>query len=125
MATIEVWDLWYPQAASTGLPFARGRLNATDVLLVHSAPDVLTATVRADSGELIAHSQDLSRTARTPIARLTRDGNHIQRQDIWPTSQDIGRPVLLPGGEVGILKGWWNPPDGSEWRWQVEFYNHL
>ncbi len=125
MATIEVWDLWYPHAASTGLPFARGRLNATDILLVHSAPDYLTATVRADSGELIAHGQDLSRTAKTPIARLTRDGNHIQRQDIWPTSQDIGRPVLLPGGEVGILKGWWNASDGSEWRWQVEFYNHL
>jgi hypothetical protein len=31
--------------------------------------------------------------------------------------------VVLPGGEVGILLAWWNAEDGSEWRWQVEFYN--
>jgi hypothetical protein len=32
---------------------------------------------------------------------------------------------MLPGGEVGILKSWWNAPDHKEWRWQVEFYNSL
>jgi hypothetical protein len=32
--------------------------------------------------------------------------------------------VILPGGEVGTLIRWWNTEDGSEWRWQVEFYNH-
>jgi hypothetical protein len=32
--------------------------------------------------------------------------------------------VLLPGGEVGILKQWWNAEDESAWRWQVEFSNH-
>ena len=32
-------------------------------------------------------------------------------------------PVLLPGGEVGILLSWWNAAGESEWRWQVEFYN--
>ena len=34
----QVWDLWYPDAAAQGLPFARGRLDSTDVLLVHAAP---------------------------------------------------------------------------------------
>lgn len=34
----ETWDLWYPGAAATGLAFARGRLDPTDVLWVHSAP---------------------------------------------------------------------------------------
>ena len=28
---METWDLWYPGAAATGLPFARGRLDPTDV----------------------------------------------------------------------------------------------
>ena len=32
-------------------------------------------------------------------------------------------PVLLPGGEVGVLLSWRNAADESEWRWQVEFYN--
>ena len=40
--TTEEWNLWYPKAAATGLPFARGRVAGTDVLLVHAAPPVLT-----------------------------------------------------------------------------------
>jgi len=30
-----LWDLWHPDAGATGVPFARGRLNPTDVLWVH------------------------------------------------------------------------------------------
>jgi hypothetical protein len=45
----QVWDLWYPNAAATGLPFARGRLDATDVLLVHAAPETLDVWVRSDA----------------------------------------------------------------------------
>ena len=37
---------------------------------------------------------------------------------------DLGRLVILPGGEAGILKSWWHADDHSEWRWQLEFYNH-
>ena len=36
-----------------------------------------------------------------------------------------GALVILPGGEVGTLVAWWNAADGSEWRWRVEFYNHV
>ncbi|NJN94340.1 MAG: hypothetical protein HC875_09740 [Anaerolineales bacterium] len=78
------------------MPFARGRLDATDVLLVHA----------------------------WPMARLTRRGEQVEREDCWPTEADIGRPVILPGGEVGLLRSWWHAADGSEWRWSVEFYNH-
>ena len=35
---IEIWDLWFPEAAAQGLPFARGRLQATSVLLVMRRP---------------------------------------------------------------------------------------
>jgi hypothetical protein len=55
---------------------------------------------------------------------LTLDGEHITREDLWPTQNNIGQLVILPGGEVGKLISWWNADDGSEWRWQVEFYNH-
>jgi hypothetical protein len=80
--------------------------------------------IRSAQGRRLAYGQDLARTADRPIARLSRHGQRIQRQDCWPTEADLGLPVLLPGGEVGILKEWWNAADGREWRWQVEFYNH-
>jgi hypothetical protein len=120
----QIWDLWYPHAASQGLSFARGRLDATDVLLVHAAPESLDVAVRDDDGRLLAKGKGLARTTERPMARLTVRDGQIAREDLWPEEIDVGRPVILPGGEVGILLGWWNAPDGSEWRWQVEFYNH-
>lgn len=118
------WDLWYPKAGATGIPFARGRLAPTPVLLVHAAPPVLTVTVRDAEGHVVAAAQDLEATGETPIARLRVDYQAISREDIWPGELDLETPVLLPGGEVGILKAWWNAPDRSEWRWQIELYNH-
>src|SRR5687768_18413169 len=101
---IEIWDLWYPNAGAQGLPFARGRLDATAVLLVHAAPETLDVEVRADGGEVLARGRDLRRTADRPIARLSRGGDRIERRDLWPAEEDLGRPVILPGGEVGLLK---------------------
>lgn len=121
---IEIWDLWYPEAAAQGLAFARGRLEAASVLLVHAPPPLLRVEVRDDEGQRLAFGDNLSRTADRPMARLTRTGSAISRIDLWPEKQDLGLPVILPGGEVGILRSWSNADDGSEWRWQVEFYNH-
>jgi hypothetical protein len=123
MADTETWDLWYPNAASQGLSFARGRLDRHDVVLVHAAPDTLRVEVRDDAGNLRAFGDGLEQTVDRPMARLTRDGRAISRIDLWPEPSDVGRPVILPGGEVGILQSWWNAPDGTEWRWTVEFYN--
>ena len=121
---IEIWDLWFPEAAAQGLAFARGRLRATDVLLVHAAPAILRVEVRHDDGGLIARGDDLRRTGETPIARLRRRDRRIDREDIWPGEVEIGTPVILAGGEVGILAAWWNSDDRQEWRWSIELYNH-
>lgn len=120
----EIWDLWFPNAAAQGLPFARGRLDATETLLVHAAPETLRVEVYDDDGNRLAFGDGLKRTADRPITRLIRNGAAITRVDLWPEEDDVGRPVILPGGEVGILKSWWNAEDGSEWRWTVELYNH-
>ena len=85
---------------------------------------MLTIEVRNDSGQRLAYAKDLAQTADRPMARLTIQGEQITREDLWPTQEDIGRPVILPGGEVGPLVSWWNAQDGSEWGWQVEFHNH-
>jgi hypothetical protein len=104
---------------------ARGALDHTDILLVHAAPDFVTVEVRDVSGRRLAIGKDLQRTLQSPVCRLTRNGDSISREDIWPVETDHGLPILLPGGEVGILKSWWNAPDRKEWRWQIELYNSI
>ncbi len=121
--SLQIWDLWVPQAGSTGVSFARGRLAAADALFVHAPPPSLTVEIRSESGRRLAYGQDLAQTADRPMALLTRQGDRVTREDRWPTQADLGILVLLPGGEVGVLVQWWNAQDGSEWRWQVEFYN--
>ncbi len=121
---LQIWDLWYPQAGATGVAFARGRIQSTKALLVHAPPPMLTVEVRSESGKRLAYTQDLAQTADRPMARLTLERDTITREDLWPVQGDLEQLVILPGGEVGKLISWWNAEDGSEWRWQVEFYNH-
>jgi hypothetical protein len=120
---IQIWELWVPKVAAAGLSFSRSRIDAFDVVLVHAAPEKLTVFVRGEDGSLLSQGEDLQATADTPMARLRCTGSKVEREDIWPGEEDIGRVVLLPGGEAGILLDWWNAEDQSEWKWQVEFYN--
>ncbi len=121
---MEIWDIWYPDAGAQGLSFSRSRIEYTDRVWVHAAPHTLRIEVRSDDGARLAFGDQLRRQgAYFPMTFLTRDGSHITREDRWPKASDLGIPVLLPGGEAGILKAWWNDDDGQEWRWSVEFYN--
>ena len=121
---LETWDLWFPGAGATGLPFARGRVDPATVMWVHAAPQRLEVTVRDDDGLVVAHSGSLRREGEyLPLTRLERVGAEIRREDRWPRENDLGALVILPGGEVGTLLEWWNADDGLEWRWRVEFYN--
>jgi hypothetical protein len=124
MTASETWDLWYPKAGATGISFGRGRSDAgAEIMLVHAPPEQLSVFVRGEDGRLLAKGEDLAATDDTPMARLTRRDGTITREDIWPDAADLGRLVLLPGGEVGVLKQWWHAPDHGEWRWQIELYN--
>jgi len=126
--SLETWDLWYPGPGATGLPFARSRINARDAgnrLLVHAAPPKLQVTVLDAAGTLLASGHGLERHQPGPMSYLVRHGAVITLEDGWPTDEDVGRVVILPGGEAGILKSWWNADDRKEWRWQLEFYNQI
>ncbi len=118
------WEIYYPEAAATGIEIARARIAPTGAVWLHAAPSVLTVTVREGDDRVIARGQPLARTGPyLPMTRLERHGDTITREDRWPTDADLGAVVILPGGEAGILKSWWNAGDGSEWRWVVEFSN--
>ena len=120
---IEIWDLWFPDAASQGLLFARGRLQATDTLLAHAAPANLRVEVMDDAGKLLARGTNLRRSAQSPITQLRRRDGRVEREDIWPSKHEIGLPVILAGGEVGILTAWWNDSERQAWRWSIELFN--
>jgi hypothetical protein len=124
----ELWDLWVPHVGATGLSFARSRVDAAvagDRVLVHAAPSVLDVTVRGEDGATRAEGSTLERGAPGPMSFLVRRGDRITLEDGWPSDDDLGRLVILPGGEAGILRAWWHAEDHSAWRWQVEFSNHV
>lgn len=122
---LEYWAVWYPKAGSTGMLAARGALESTERLLYHAAPPVLTVEVYNGKGDRIAYGQDLEKTDDSPMCLLERDGDGVKRTDIWPTEAHHELPVLLPGGEVGVLKSWWHAEDKKEWRWNIELYNSI
>jgi len=124
MTTPQTWELYYPEAAATGVEIARSRVDPTDVVWLHAAPPLLAVTVREGDDRVIARGEPLTREGPyMPMTRLERRGGLVTRTDRWPTDADLGAVVILPGGEAGILKSWWNASDGSEWRWAVEFFN--
>jgi hypothetical protein len=123
----QFWTVRYPFAASTGIEFARGRLAPTEMLLVHAAPDAISVDVHdAETSALVASGTDLLRRgSATPMTRLVLVGSAIRRDDVWPADSDLGTPVLLAGGEVGILESWWNAEDLRSWEWTLRLRNAI
>lgn len=125
MAEMHTWEIWYPEAAATGLLVARGRLDRTATLWLHAAPPSLAVVVRDADDRPVARGEGLERQGeQLPMTRLRVEGEKVRREDRWPTAADLGALVILPGGEVGTLTAWWNAADSSEWRWSLELYNH-
>lgn len=123
-ANLHTWELWYPDAAATGLPVARARIDPAEVVWAHAVPIRVSVTVRQGDDQVIARGEALERSGNyLPMTRLALEGAAVTREDRWPTSADLGAIVILPGGEAGVLTAWWNAEDGSAWRWSVEFSN--
>ena len=61
---------------------------------------------------------------------LERDGAHPMtllvleddvRQELWPTDEHVGLPVVLPGGEEGRLLRFEHAEDPARWTYALEF----
>jgi hypothetical protein len=120
-----IWELRNPDGGAQGLEFAKARMGDHRVVLVHAAPSRLNVVVRTVNEVLIAIGTDLHAEGETPISRLALDDLRIVRENVWPAEEDLGLPVILPGGEVGILRSWWNAEDRSAWRWTLELSNSV
>jgi hypothetical protein len=95
-----------------------------DHVLGHALPERVDVEVTDGDGNLIARARGLAHDAVTPMSRLDLRDGAIERANVWPDESDLGKPVILPGGEVGILREWWNADDHSAWRWVIELSNH-
>ena len=124
MESDHIWQIRNPDGAAMGLEYARARMAPHDEVLAHALPERADVEVFDISGLLVARGRDLSGDLVSPMARLRLEGPAVQRENMWPEDSDLGKPVILPGGEVGILKAWWHAEDHSEWTWTVEFHNH-
>lgn len=120
-----VWDIRSRDGAMNGLEFARCvTAGGFTTVLVHAAPARMSVEIRTEDGHTLARG-DVDRDGEySPMTLLTRDGGSFRRAEIWPTEEHHGLPVLLPGGEVGLLQAWQHAEDRSWWRWSVEFSNH-
>lgn len=94
-------------------------------VLVHAAPAHAQVELRADDDALLARG-DLEREGEySPMTLIEIDGSALRREEVWPDASFYGLPVLLAGGEVGLLQRWEHSEDHSWWRWTVEFSNHV
>jgi len=93
-------------------------------VLIHAAPGQARIEI-IDAADRVLARADLNRSGEySPMTLVELDGSRLQRSEVWPTEEHHGLPVLLSGGEVGILQSWQHAKDHSWWRWSVEFSNH-
>jgi hypothetical protein len=96
--------------------FGKGWAFPGEPLLLHGVPRFLRYRRTDVESEW---SDPLERDGDHPMTLLHMDER--RREDLWPTGEHAGLPVLLPGGEVGRLLRFEHAEDGSTWTWQVEF----
>jgi hypothetical protein len=108
-----------------GLEFARCiTAEGLTRVLVHAAPERVSVEVVDDQHHLVV-AGDADRVGDySPMTELTIDADRVARREVWPDENHHGLPVLLPGGEVGVLTAWCHGEDRSWWQWSVEFSNH-
>jgi hypothetical protein len=119
------WNIRSGDGGMNGLEFARC-LTAGDLrrVLVHAAPGQAEIEVIADDGTLVARGDAKREAEYSPITEVTLSDGGVARREVWPDEGYLGLPVLLPGGEVGVLTAWRHAEDRSWWQWSVEFSNH-
>jgi hypothetical protein len=119
------WTIRSADGGMNGLEFTRATTaGGFSRALVHAAPARLQVEIRDEEDRLIARG-DLERDGEySPMTLLEIEGTGLRRREIWPDAQLHGLPVLLAGGEVGLLQRWEHSRDHRWWRWSVEFSNH-
>ena len=119
------WTIRSGDGGMNGLEFTRATTaGAFTRVLVHAAPARMQIEIRADNDRRIATGLLEREGEYSPMTLVEIDGDSLHRREVWPDESFYGLPVLLAGGEVGLLTRWEHAEDRSWWRWSVEFSNH-
>lgn len=120
------WNIRSADGGMNGLEFTRATTaGGFTRVLVHAAPAHAQVEIRADDDRLIAQGDAERDGDYSPMTLLEIDGDQLHRGEIWPDESLYGLPVLVAGGEVGLLRHWEHSEDHKWWRWSVEFSNHV
>jgi hypothetical protein len=119
------WEIRSRDGGMNGLEFARClTAGGFERVLVHAAPARMSVAVTADDDTVVARGDVDREDEYSPMTLVELGGPVIRRAEVWPGPDLYGLPVLLPGGEVGLLQRWEHADDHGWWRWSVEFSNH-
>ena len=108
------WNVRSNDGAMNGLEFARcTTAGGFGRVLIHAAPADAKIEI-IDGDDTVVARADLQRTGDySPMTLIELDGSAMRRSEVWPDADLYGLPVLLAGGEVGILRGWRHSEDRS------------
>lgn len=119
------WNIRSRDGAMNGLEFARcTTAGGFSRVLIHAAPALAQIEIITADDQSLARGDLDRRGEYSPMTLIELDPPALRRSEVWPTEELYGLPVLLAGGEVGILRNWQHAEDRSWWRWSVEFSNH-
>jgi hypothetical protein len=119
------WTIRSADGGMNGLEFARATTaGGFSRVLIHAAPTRAQIEVWDEEDRLVARGDVDRQDDYSPMTLLEINGGGLRRQEIWPDQGLYGVPVLVAGGEVGLLRSWEHAEDRSWWRWTVEFSNH-
>lgn len=119
------WSIRSSDGGMTGLEFTLATTaGGFSRVLVHAAPTHAQVEIRAENDEIVARG-DVDREGEySPMTLLEIHGDAVRRHEVWPDDSLYGVPVLVAGGEAGLLERWEHSEDHTWWRWSVEFSNH-
>ncbi len=119
------WSIRSGDGGMNGLEFALATTAGDfSAVLIHAAPSRAQVEIRRDDGVLVAQGEVARQGDYSPMTLLELGEDGLRRQEVWPDQRLYGLPVVLPGGEVGILERWEHAEDRSWWRWSIELSNH-
>lgn len=108
-----------------GLEFSRATTaGGFTRVLIHAAPAQAQVEIIDEEDRVVARGEIERTSEYSPMTLVEMDGDTLSRREVWPDEGYYGMPVILAGGEVGILQHWEHADDRRWWRWVVEFSNH-
>src|SRR5260221_12438147 len=98
------WNVRSNDGAMNGLEFARcTTAGGFGRVLIHAAPGKARIEGIADDDRVVARA-DLDRSGEdSPMTLGGLEGAGLRRSEVGATDELYGLPVLLAGGEVGVL----------------------